>query len=395
MLTLRSIWLLNYISIASFSAAIITPGLPDIHHFYTLAQGQVEWMVSSFLVGYVLGQLIYGPLANRFGRLKALRIGLLINLCGILICFAGLYHHSYPLLILGRLISALGAASGLACTFMLINEGLPEEQRKTAIGSSIVFFTFGIGLAVLLGGLVTEYYDWSYCFIIVLIHGVVMLLGTIVFEETLSLPQPLNIKTIIINYKSVLHSKTLLVYSLVVGLCSTIGYCFSAAGPLIASQLFHLSPMTYSYWNGLNMLGMLLGGILAKILLERYKGELLVAWGFIGTGLGLLSLTLMFYSAPNSILWFFSSTSVLYLFSGLLFSGGSYLASQSVSDKASCAALMSFINMSSAVLAVIGLGYVASNPLLAFITIVGGAWLLVLALQLILIHYPDRRLSYE
>jgi MFS transporter, DHA1 family, multidrug resistance protein len=386
MLTLRSIWLLNYISIASFSAAISTPALPEIQQFYTLAQGQVEWMVSAFLVGYVLGQLIYGPLANRFGRLKALRLGLLINLVGILICFVGLYNHSYPILILGRLISALGAASGLACTFMMINEWLPEEQRKTAIGSSIVFFTFGIGLAVVLGGLVTEYYDWSYCFIIVLIHGVLMLLGTKVFDETLSAPQPLNIKTIINNYKSVVYSKTLVVYSLVVGLCSTVGYCFSASGPLIANQLFHLSPIAYSYWNGLNMLGMLLGGILAKLLLERYKAEVLVILGLIGTALGLLSLIIMFYSAYESILWFFSSTLVLYLFSGLLFSGGSYLASQSVADKASGSAMMSFINMSSAVLAVICLGYVAANPLLAFISIVGGAWLLVLVLQIIFIQ---------
>jgi MFS family permease len=364
--------------------------MPEIQRFFALSQGQVEWMISSFLIGYVFGQLIYGPLANRFGRINALRSGLVINLLGIMMCFIALYYNSYTLLIIGRLITALGAASGLACTFMLINEWVPEEQRKTAIGSSIVFFTFGIGVAVLLGGLVTEYYDWSYCFLIVAIHGLIMLLGTKVFKETLVSPQLLNVKTIISNYKNVLGSKNLVVYSLIVGLCSSIGYCFSAAGPLIASQIFNLSPVSYSYWNGLNMLGMLLGGILAKLMLERYAAQTLVICGLIGTSLGILSLVLLSISSNYSVLWFFMSTLSLYLFSGLLFSGGAYLATQSMSDKASGSAMMSFINMSSAVLTVIILGYVGSNPLLAFIYTVGGGCFLVLLLKIIFLR-PQRQ----
>ena len=114
------IWLLSYISIASVSAAIITPALPEIQAHFSLSLGAVEWIISAFLIGYVGGQLIYGPLANQFGRLKALRIGLVINLFGIVICLMALVVDIYWLLIIGRLITALGAASGLACTFMLI-----------------------------------------------------------------------------------------------------------------------------------------------------------------------------------------------------------------------------------------------------------------------------------
>ena len=146
----RVAWLISYISIAAFSAALITPALAEIKNHYALLQGQVEWMVSSFLVGYVIGQLIYGPLANRLGRVTALRIGLVINLMGIGLCFLALYFDSYSLLIGGRLVTALGAASGLACTFMLINEWLPLEQRKTAMAYTIFSLTLGIGLAVII-----------------------------------------------------------------------------------------------------------------------------------------------------------------------------------------------------------------------------------------------------
>jgi MFS family permease len=294
-----------------------------------------------------------------------------------MICFIGLYFHSYPILIIGRLISALGAASGLACTFMLINEWLPEGQRRTAIAYSILSFTLGIGLAVILGGLITEYSHWGNCFVLLLVHGLLMFYGTRVFSETLTTTKAINISSIIKGYKNVLASGSLLTYSLVVGLCSAIGYCFSAAGPLIAKELFHLSPAKYGYWNCFNILGMLLGGLLAKVLLQRFSPSKVVVFGLVGTALGIGDVLLMTYFGSASALWFFTSTLVMYLFSGFLFSGGSYIASNSVSDKASGAAMMSFINMMVATLAVILMGYISSNPLIAFIMTLGALWAFV------------------
>ena len=87
--------LLSYICIASFSAAIITPALPQIQKTFSLSHGAVGWVISIFLFGYVIGQLIYGPLANRYGRLKALRIGMLINILGVILCIFSVYVHSY------------------------------------------------------------------------------------------------------------------------------------------------------------------------------------------------------------------------------------------------------------------------------------------------------------
>ncbi len=376
----RIVWLLSYISIASFSAAIITPALPEIQQQYFLLQGQIEWMVSAFLIGYVIGQLIYGPLANRFGRITALRMGLVINLVGIVICYFGLMTHAYWVLIAGRFVTALGAASGLACTFMLINEWLPAEQRKTAMAYTILSFTLGIGLAVLLGGLISQYNHWYHCFLLLFVHGLLMLYGTKVFSETLTTPQSINFNSIVKGYLAVLSSDTVLIYSLVVGFCSAIGYCFSAAGPQIAFDLFQLSPAEYGYWNIINMVGMLSGGLLAKVALQKYSASNVVYLGLAGTGLSVSSLILMFYSGNPLVLWFFMSTLFLYLFSGFLFAGGSYIASNAVSDKASGAAMMSFINMTTATLAVVLMGYVSTKPLLAFITILAGLWFLVLAI---------------
>ncbi|MFW2570290.1 MFS transporter [Legionella sp. 29fVS95] len=377
---LRIAWLLSYISIASFSSAILTPALPQIQLQFGLQTGEIEWVVSAFLLGYVLGQLIYAPLANRWGRLVALRVGLSINLIGILLCFLCLITHSYGLLITGRLVSALGSASGLACTLMLINEWLAESQRKTAMAYTILSFTLGIGLAVTLGGLITEYWHWTDCFLLLFIQGTLMLAGTWLFKETLKNKQAINIRTIMLAYKQALASHTLVLFALVVGLCSVISYCFSAAGPQIANDLLYLSAAEYGYWNLVNMLGMLLGGLGAKYLLNRFPAMQVIVLGLIGCAMGTISLFVMLHENSSSAVWFFLSTLSLYLFGGLLFAGGSLIASNALADKASASAMMSFINMSTAVLSVVVMGYLGANPLQAFVQILVAMWLLITAL---------------
>lgn len=374
------IWLLSYISIASVSAAIITPALPEIQAHFSLSFGTVEWIISAFLIGYVVGQLIYGPLANQFGRLKALRIGLMINLFGIIICLTGLAVNAYWLLIIGRLITALGAASGLACTFMLINEWLPESQRQTAMAYSVLSFALGVGIAVMLGGLITEYWNWQGCFWFLLVHGLSMLWGTCVFSETLVISKPIHAVTIFRDYSAALSSSRLVVFSLVVGCCSAISYCFSAAGPQIAQDLLKLSAAQYGYWNGLNIVGMLLGGLLVKQLLARFSVNRVIAIGFLGIALGIGNLFVIWGIASQSALWFFLTTASLYLFSSLLFSGGSLVASNALKDKASASAMMSFVNMCFATLCVILMGYLVTNPLLGFVIILCLIWLLVVGL---------------
>lgn len=374
------VWLLSYISIASVSAAIITPALPAIQTHYILSIGTVEWIISAFLIGYVVGQLIYGPLANQYGRLKALKIGLIINLFGIIVCLLAIKSNFYWLLIIGRLITALGAASGLACTFMLINEWLPESQRKTAMSYSVLSFALGVGLAVMLGGVITEYWNWEGCFWFLLIHGGMMLWGTKVFSETLTTSKPIHPRTILRDYSVALSSPKLLIFSLVVGCCSAISYCFSAAGPQISHDLLQLSAAQYGCWNSLNIVGMLCGGFLAKELLARFSVNWVIGIGFLGVAVGIASLLILWMVDGHSAWWFFLTTASLYLFSSLLFSGGSLTASNALPDKASAAAMMSFVNMCFATAAVILMGYLPLNPLLGFILILGLIWAFVVGL---------------
>ena len=373
----------SYICVASASAAIITPALPHIERAYALSHGSIEWVVSIFLLGYVLGQLIYGPLANRYGRLPALRSGLLINLVGIVICLIAVSIGSYYVLLLGRLITALGAAAGLACTFILINELLSKEQAKQAMSFALVFFTVGIGLSVTLAGIVTQYFHWQYCFWILLFHGIFMFISTWQFPETLTNPKPLQVSTILIGFRQALESKQLIKYALIVGLNSAVAYCYSAAAPIYTQSILHLSASQYGYWNLFNIIGMFASGFLSANLMKRWSAEKVLLCALARMVPCIFSLMILSNAAHPNAFWFFSTTLFLYLFSGLLFPAGSFLASNAISDKASASSMMSFIYMGSAMLSVIIMGYLPLSTLLALITVITSflifAWYLLLS----------------
>ncbi|MDE5039719.1 MFS transporter, partial [Francisella tularensis subsp. holarctica] len=65
---------------------IINPALPNIATELGLSRGTVEWLVSIYLLGYVLGQIIYGPIAKKYGDVITLSAGMTINVIGILVC---------------------------------------------------------------------------------------------------------------------------------------------------------------------------------------------------------------------------------------------------------------------------------------------------------------------
>ena len=368
--------LLSYIPIASISGAIITPALPLIEHAYKLGHGALEWVVSIYLLGYMLGQLVYGPLANTLGRLWALRFGLILNLVGVVLCLSSTYSLHYYLLLTGRLITALGAASGLTCTLLLLNELLSKEQAMRAMSLTIVAFTLGIGAAVVVGGIIAQHVFWGDCFWLLLIHGLVMLVFTWQFSETLTRPVRISVKSIVRNYIYAIKSTQLVASSLVVAFTSVVSYTYSAAAPLYAQKQLHLAPASYGLWNTINMVGMLASGLFSRYLMLRYTVKSIVKFGMLMILPCIVSLIALFYSTSGHCDWFFVTTALMYFFSGSIYPSASYLASNSLSDKAIAASMMSFINIGSAMVTVIILGYLPYSALMALIITVSAFFVL-------------------
>jgi predicted MFS family arabinose efflux permease len=371
------------VSVASISSAIITPALPQIQMQFHLSTDHLEWIISIFMLGYVFGQLIYGPLANRFGRLNALRTGLVINLVGLFISLIACEINNFQLLLTSRLITALGAASGLTCCIILINELLEPEQAKAALSYVLVSFTLSIAVAVAIGGFMAQYSSWIHTFWFLILHGVVMLASTWLFSETLKTPQSIQPLNVIKNYLSALKNLKLVMFSIIIGFTSSIAYSYSAAAPLIAHDILQLKPSGYGTWNLLNTLGMFLGGFAAAEIMKYINPKKLIIMSLAFILLCIASLVHFQLTHSINNFWFFASTCSMFFFSSFIFPAASFLATNAIPDKANASGMTSFLNMGSAMLSVIILGYLPFVHLWSFITLLLGYWLVAILLLVI------------
>lgn len=379
MKTSKMIFLLSYLCMASVTSTIISPALPTIAQNFQVDIQAINWVNSIFLFGYMAGQLVYGPLANRYGRLFALRIGIVTMIMGILLTLQAAFTLHYGLFIFGRFITALGAASGLACTFMLLVELLPATQSTQAMAYGPLFFTLGIGGSAFIGGWVSQHYNWQATCYLLLCYGVIMLAGTLIFKEPMKNSVKLNIKTLIDGYKSALKSRQLLIFSFCVGLVSLFAYGYSTVAPIFAIQQLKLSSFEYGQWNLINMLGMGGSSMIGAYLIAKIGHQRLLKLALLALIPGLMALCWLQSCQSPSVVAFFLTTTWLYLFSGLIFPAGSYFATQAIEDKASASSMMSCINIGTAFIGLTLLGHIPMNMLAGLLL------LLIAALSLCLI----------
>lgn len=361
--------LLGYLCLATVSSAMITPALPSVEKFFSLTHGDLEWVVSLFLFGYVIAQLFYGPLTNRLGGVQALRLGLMISIVGAGLSSLAVYGHFYSLLLLGQLITAIGAASGLTCTFFLISQCGASDDAKRALSYTALSFAVGRGLAVFIGSIVTEYSHWQKIFYCLIFYYCLMILLSYQLPTSqIKKNYKIHYREILLGYRRTLQNKTLICFSLVFSIATAVSYCYSAASPIYAEQILSLSAAQYGYWNFLITIGMISSSFISTRLMIRRSPGQIINVGMMGMLICFCMLILLAFIQVKNPIWFFSICMLLFVVNGLLIPAATFIAINTLDDKASASSMMSFLNMLGAMIAVIFLGYLPFSALVSFLS---------------------------
>ncbi|PHQ79476.1 MAG: MFS transporter [Coxiella sp. (in: Bacteria)] len=268
---------------ASMGAVLMTPALPAIMTFFHINEGQAQLTVTLFLVGYACGQLIYGPLANRFGRKPAFYVGIVIATIGSIFSILSEPADSYALLLVGRLLEALGSSAGLVISFTIIADFYYPKQSPRIISFMMMAFAIVPGIAVFIGGLIAEYADWQTCFYFLLVYGLVLFYPAYKLPETLLEKNldAIKIKRIQRSYADVIKNSVLIRFSLIFGCTACLVYVFAADGPFIGIHGLGLSPAHYGMLALLPTIGMLIGALLSAKLTQRIRTNKLILLGAI------------------------------------------------------------------------------------------------------------------
>ena len=219
-------WLLVLItSMSALALAIITPSLPGIGESFSVTPESAQRVLTVYMVMVGLGQLIFGPVSDRFGRRLTLLAGLGLYLLGsVLASFAP--HLEF--LVLARFIQGLGASAAMVLPRVIIN----DTHQPRAAAASLAAVTAAMAITPMIsfpfGGILFEFFGWRGSMVVTALLGVVTLVATLfVLQETNNERQTsLRLASVAVDYLSLTKNKQFLLFSMNMGFHTSIFYAF-------------------------------------------------------------------------------------------------------------------------------------------------------------------------
>lgn len=335
------------ISFATISGLLFTPSLPAIATDFNVPDSVGQWAMTVFLIGYTLAQIPYGPLANRLGRKKAIYIGVSIALVGSLICY---FSTTFEMLLVGRFIQAIGSAVGLKVTFTMIGDQYHGHAATKMLSYVALAFAIMPGLGVALGGYLTADYGWRGCFAFLSGYSVLIGLLAITLPETAKKLDHDALKVSKIGHALAKQFKDpfLVWHALLMGSGSSFIYIFSTVAPYLAISQLGLSPEHYGLWNIVPSIGMTIGLLSSAHFSHRLPKRIAMLSGILCAFLGVIIMGALFTRGHNVPAVLFIPTAIIMFGFSITYSAASSTILSEASDKSNASAVMSFINMGSA-----------------------------------------------
>lgn len=347
----RILILLLLISFATVVGLLVTPSLPQIAAHFAVSEMKAQWTMSIFLVGYALSQLPYGPIANRFGRKKAIGCGVFFALIGSLIAYFAL---SFEVFCLGRFLQAIGSGVGLKIAFTMVGDLQERESATKTIALLTLSFGLMPGLATAAGGYATTIWGWKGCFLLLIFYTLLLALLCATLPETAKQLQKeaLQWKTISRGWLRQFKDPFIVLHAFLAGLCTSGLYIFSTLSPYISIQRIGLAPNEFGLWALIPSFGFVCGAFIARRLTGKGEIRIHILSGILVMLLGVATLSVCYINdwiVPASTffpLFFF------YLGANIVWSNAASKGLSQATDKSNASAVIQFINMGTATIAV-------------------------------------------
>lgn len=282
-------------AIAPLSTDLYLPSLPDIARAFGASASQVQLTLSAYLVGFGIGQIVYGPLADRHGRRPVLLATIALYCVASLICTLAL---SVELLIAARFLQALGGAGAVVLARAIVRD-LYSGARA---GSELSLIGVATGLAPvcapLLGAVLHTFFGWRSGFAALLVFGLVVgLVAWRKLPETLKSRAPERVSPMSIArvYRMLFRSRR---FTLYVGIASASYaglFAWLSSASFILQDFYGLAPLGFAAIFTIGSVGFLTGTAIATRIVGRLGIERTIGWGALAMLAGglILMLTLM------------------------------------------------------------------------------------------------------
>ena len=266
--------------LGQFAANAYLPALPSVADDLTISMPQVQWTMAVFLIAFALSQLIYGPLSDRYGRIRPLMVGLGLFLIGSV---GSALAGALDTLLAARFIQGLGAGSGVVIARAIVRDTFEGAELARIMTLIAMIFALVPGFSPLVGGLVTGTVGWTAVFWLCALFGVVAMAGAMRLPETNRQPLArLTIGVAAAGFREVADNRAYLAFALPAALVIGSLSAFFAGSPAVMIDGLGISPLEYGFYPPIAIAGFFIGGGAARRLAGRLPPLRIVGLGLSG-----------------------------------------------------------------------------------------------------------------
>lgn len=258
-------------AIGPFSIDMYLPGFPAIAADLKVSVAVVGYSLTSYFIGISLGQLVYGPVSDRFGRRRPLLVGLAVYIVASVACG---FSPTIDVLVALRFMMALGACVGMVLGRAIARDRFPVNEVPGVFSSFMLIIAVSPILAPSVGGYLAVTLGWRFVFFLLAAIAALLALVVVVSLPESKEPDPLFHLTprhIAARYVSVVRNDQFFVFACVAALSSASTFAYISGAPFVFMQLFGLSQTQFGMAFALNGAGLIMGSQLNRVFLRRFS----------------------------------------------------------------------------------------------------------------------------
>ena len=278
------------------------PSLPEVTRSLHAPAATVQLTLTACLAGMALGQLVVGPMSDRWGRKRPLMAGLLVYIVATALCA---FAPTVELLVAFRLAQGLAGAAGIVIARAVVRD-LYDGMEMARFFSTLMLIS-GVApiVAPLIGGQILRLTDWRGVFVVLTAVGIA--LTAVVWTK---LPETLapaerhsgGVGEALRAMRGLLADRVFAGYMLTGGFTFAALFAYISASPFVIQEIYGASPQTFSLLFGVNSVGLVIAGqINGKLLVGRVSLEKVLAIGIALVTLAATALLLMSTGALGDV----------------------------------------------------------------------------------------------
>ncbi|EQC00336.1 Bcr/CflA family multidrug efflux MFS transporter [Photorhabdus temperata] len=229
------------------------PSLPTVAEDFGVDSGRVQMTLSSYILGFAIGQMIYGPMADSLGRKPVILGGVMVFALASAACTIAKDIDGF---IYMRFLHGFSAAAASVVINALMRDMFTKDEFSRSMSFVILVMTIAPLIAPILGGMMMIWFTWHAIFWSIAITAVIgVFLVAFFIKETLPKEkrQKFHLRTTISQFIMLFRQRRVFCYMLASGFSFAGMFSFLSAGPFVYIELNGVSPQKFGYYFALNI----------------------------------------------------------------------------------------------------------------------------------------------